>query len=286
MKALPFRIPKAKSDTVYLQVDDEPRFYDKLHQHDEFQLTLIEEGHGTLIHGAHVGPFAPGDVFLIGGGIPHLFRSEDVRDSKRSLSRSVFFSWKGLIDQLGGLSEYTFLESSFSLGQRGGEAKGKLRDDLSQTFHLIFESQGLKRLHVFLELLATLVSDQNWHPFDTSSVMKLNESQGKRLDAVFDYTLENYDKTISLDEVAEVAHMNISSFCRYFKTHTRRTYVSFLNEYRIRQACRLLLNEDLSVLEVSMEVGFNNLSNFNRQFKKHMDCSPRAYRRTLSLNPQ
>ena len=280
MKVLPFKIPKDNSTTLHLQVDDDKRFYDKLHQHDEYQLTMIQKGKGTFIHGAYVGPFAPGDVFLVAGNTPHLFRS-DIDAAEGALSSSIFFSWQFMEQHLGAFSEYAFFQEKRGLAEKGGRAFGQLATNSAILIQSVFATEGLVRLHSFFELLQTLLSSHEWRSFEGLPRRRLNEFQGRRLDQVFDYTLAHFAEPISLATIAAVAHMNESAFCRYFKLHTRKSYITFLNEFRVQQACRLLVQSEKSVVEIALEVGFNNISNFNRQFKKVMNCTPKAYRHRL-----
>lgn len=282
MKALPFKIPKSSSESIFLQTDDDLRFYDKLHQHDEFQLTCILSGTGTFMHGGHVETFGPGDIYLIGGGMPHLFRS-DVSTTQRAVAKTIFFEWELLQNSLGQLAEYAFLIDSRSLMQRGGTASGKLRSEMASCMSNIFASSGIERLHSFLLLLHQMLGASEWKFFDGIPKKNISEQDGRRLDEVFDYTLDNFNRQITLDEIASVAHMNVTSFCRYFNKHTRKSYMTFLNEYRIQQACKLLGTTDDSILSIAMEVGFNNLSNFNRQFKRTCGIPPRSYRKKVNL---
>jgi len=285
VKVLPFRIPKDKSATIHLQIDDDECFYDKLHAHDEFQLTLIEEGSGTFIHGAYVGPFGPGDLFLVAGGTPHLFRS-DMRQHERAFARSIFFSWQFLQEHLGVLSEFEFLNNKKVLAEKGGRADGQLSRDSAILIQSIFSTEGIARIHAFFILLDTLLTSSEWLPFKGLPKRSLNEFQGRRLDQVFEYTLAHFAEPISLASIAAVAHMNVSAFCRYFKLHTRKSYVTFLNEYRVQQACQLLAQSEQSVYGIALEVGFNNISNFNRQFKKCLNCTPNGYRKQLRSGGQ
>jgi AraC-like DNA-binding protein len=94
---------------------------------------------------------------------------------------------------------------------------------------------------------------------------------------VFDYVMLNFPREIRLDTVADVAHMSPTAFCRYFKQRTRKTFSRFLNEVRIGNACKLLLEGDNTVTEVSFNCGYNNISNFNRQFKAISKFTPSEY---------
>ena len=103
--------------------------------------------------------------------------------------------------------------------------------------------------------------------------------EGNRLSKVIFFISENYDQDITLENMADIASMTVPSFCRYFKKRTNKTFVQFLNEYRIGKACVLLVENKLSVTEIWYELGFNSSSNFNKIFKKIYQCTPMEYRK-------
>jgi len=102
-------------------------------------------------------------------------------------------------------------------------------------------------------------------------------SESKKLETVFQYMLDHHQRTIKLKEVAKIANLSVSAFCRFFKLRTRKTFSQFVNEFRISVACKKLLLDDFTISEICYEVGFTNLSNFNRQFKKITGFTPSQY---------
>ena len=108
----------------------------------------------------------------------------------------------------------------------------------------------------------------------------LSGKEQQRLSRVYQFVEQHYQRaTLSVQEVADVAYLSVPAFCRYFKKMTRHTLTDFLQEYRVGQACRLLLDDDLAVTEVCYACGFNNLSHFNKTFRKFTGQSPTEYRR-------
>src|SRR5690606_4234222 len=101
------------------------------------------------------------------------------------------------------------------------------------------------------------------------------------LGEVYRYIMKNYTEIIKLSEVSAIANMTATSFCKYFKVKTGKTFSSFVNEIRIGQACKLMLNEDLSISEICYTCGFNNLTNFNKNFKHFSKMTPTEYKRSL-----
>jgi AraC-like DNA-binding protein len=114
---------------------------------------------------------------------------------------------------------------------------------------------------------------------------KYSDNEGARMRNVFEFTMNNFENDISLDAISEVANMTKNAFCKYFKKRTNKTYVQFLNELRIENACKLLLsNNDHSIVEIAELSGYNNISNFNRQFKVFKNVSPSKFRKTVKFS--
>ena len=283
MKVLPFKIPKTAEHSIHVQVDRQPCFYDTLHQHPEIQITWIVESTGTLILGDHVGDFKPGDVFLIGANVPHVFRNDDRYyqgdPELEAHGISVFFE-KGVFGaDFFKLPEMREVGKLINLSERGVKVAGETGRAFSVLIGEMSQLEGLAQLVRLFEVFKLLTV----HPEDlhvlTSGVIRheLKDSEGARLNTIFQFTMKEYHRPIMLEEVAGIAHMSVSAFCRYFKKSTRKTYVHFLNEVRIGKACKMLVHEGSNVTEACYSSGFNNLSNFNRKFKAFTGYTPREY---------
>lgn len=281
MKIVPFKIPKNTAEAFRVQVDDVPHLYNHLHQHPEIQLTVIKQSHGTLVAGDYVGPFNPGDVFVIGPNQPHVFRNDKsyFKKKSRAVTISIFFDettihpsfWK--LPELKSLQ--TFLRNSSGGYKIGGDKKRLLEEKLDK----LSTAEGINKLILFLEILKQFGTKKNIEPLSKQVIQRnIKTYDGKRLNEVLEFTFHEYHRLIKLEEVAAVANLSVEAFCKYFKTRTRKTYISFLNEIRINNACKLLAEEDKSIADICYETGFSNLSNFNRIFKKIKGMSPRAYR--------
>ena len=280
MKALPFKIPKVEDSSFHLQIDDEPYFYDKLHQHPELQLTWIVKGVGTLIYGDYLGEFKPNEVYLMGSNVPHVFRSRAEyyeNNGLRILAKSIFFKPDLIRKGQAILPELSQLEGLLLAADRGLKINPEESQKLIHQIDEVFRANPLSRLGQTLCLIDELGKTE-LQPLSQLPQKSITENQGRRLDDVFKFTLENYHRPIQLEEVAEVVHMNKAAFCRYFKQHTRKTYLNFLNEIRLQKATELLRTTELSVAQIAYEVGFNNLSNFNRTFKLVTGRTPKSYK--------
>ena len=286
MKALPFKIPKVEDSSFHLQIDDEPYFYDKLHQHPELQLTWIVKGEGTLIYGDYLGEFKPNEVFLMGSNVPHVFRSRAEyyeNNGLRILAKSIFFKPDLIRKGQAILPELSQLEGLLLAAYRGLKINPEESQKLIHQIDEVFRANPLSRLGQTLCLIDELGKTE-LQPLSQLPQKSITENQGRRLDDVFKFTLENYHRPIQLEEVADVVHMNKAAFCRYFKQHTRKTYLNFLNEIRLQKATELLRTTELSVAQIAYEVGFNNLSNFNRTFKLVKGSTPLIERRKITTD--
>lgn len=283
MKALSFKIPKSEEKSYQLQIDDVPYFYDLFHFHPELQLTLIQKGHGTCIIGDFISTFMPGDFFVIGQNLPHVFKSDKsyyLNQSLGCLSTSIFLSPKLVSNAFFELNEMRELKHFFEKSKRGLKFRTENSNDLLNKIQKVNSNNHLDGVLNLIELLHKLNTNSDIEQLshiDYQGISK--ESDGLILNKVFKYTLDNFHKEISLNKVAGIANMSSASFCRFFKKRTRKTYISFLNEVRIQEACRLLLKPDLTISEICFDSGFNNISNFNRQFKKITGFTPKTYRK-------
>ncbi|ADY31048.1 AraC family transcriptional regulator [Cellulophaga lytica] len=279
MKVLPFKIPKPDNNSLIYQEDIELVFYDKLHQHDEIQISFIEKGSGSLLVGDRISSYSENDLFVIGSNLPHAFKS-DKNAVIHSKMLSLFFTASSFGDSFFELNELAEINHFLSKTLQGLEVKTH-KNDIKKNFIKLKDASKFERFILFLEILKK-ISNAKSAPLSTFIYnKKYTDIEGKRMRNVFDFTFENAYQNITLDDVANVANMTKNAFCKYFKKRTNKTFISFLIELRIENACKLLIaDKDLSINEIAFKSGFNNISNFNRQFKiiKHM--TPNSFRKT------
>jgi AraC-like DNA-binding protein len=278
MKVLPFKIPKPKNDALVYQQDKGVTFYDKLHQHEEIQLSSIIEGSGTLIVGDTINYYKQGDILIIGSNLPHVFKSDTTAIS--SHMQSLFFTKTSFGESFFELEELQELNLFFKRSTHGYKLTSS-KKAISNLFLELHQASKFNQFIIFLKILK-ITSTANYKSLSSFiNEKKYNDNEGKRMRDVFEYTMSNYDCEISLDDISEIATMTRNAFCKYFKKRTNKTYFQFLNELRIENACKLIKTEkDLSVSEIAYKSGFKNISNFNRQFKSLKKISPTAFRNT------
>jgi AraC-like DNA-binding protein len=282
MKIVPFQIPKNTEEAFRVQVDEMPHLYNHLHQHPEIQLTLIKESHGTLVAGDYVGPFHAADIFIIGSNQPHVFRNDEkfFRKKSKAVAITVFFDETTLGETFWQLQEMKPLQQFLKNSSGGFRITGKKKKLLSEKLLQITVATGIERLIIFLQILKELSNKKDMPPLTKPVIQRnIKTYDGNRLNKVIEFTFKEFSRTITLKEAAAQANLTPEAFCKYFKTRTRKTYISFLNEIRVNHACRLLA-EDKSIATICYDCGFTNLSNFNRIFRKLKQLSPGEWRKT------
>jgi AraC-like DNA-binding protein len=286
MKALPFKIPKTERQSIRVQVDKGAHFYDNLHYHPEWQITVIIKGSGTLYIGSSFTHFHPGTVYMVGSNVAHLMKNTPAYFGDNSPgveAVSLFFGMESLGK---GFFEVPELRTTKYLLQEA--ARGILFQEPTQQklYHSILstlEVQGLDLIYTFIGILQDISQEeQYWFLNEHSLQLPPGEEAGQRLDRVFRYSFAEHSRKIKIEEVAQLVNLSVSQFCRYFKKHTGKTYVQFLNELRVEAACQQLMDRDCTVAEVAYRCGFQNLSNFNRQFRKVKGMAPRTYLQNLA----
>ena len=283
-KVVSFNVPQTEHEVVRVQVDEVPYFYDQLHQHPEIQITLIKAGEGTLIAGDYVGRFQAGDVFAIGSGQPHVFRCDQSyykdNSSIGAKSISLYFSEKYFGRELWGSNELAGVREFAHACRQGFQLTGATIKESAICVEQLNRCSGLEKLIGFFSLLKLLAETKNKKNLALQSSRLLVREEG-RMNSIVEFTFRESYRKIYLTEVAKLANISVEAFCRYFKLHTRKTYINFLNEVRVSHACKLLIQKDCSIQEVCYQTGFSNVSNFNRIFKKITAKTPVSFRKQL-----
>lgn len=277
MKVLPFKIPKPSNTAILFQVDHGV-LYQKLHQHEEVQTSLIKEGAGTLLAGDTIHPFAMGDVIILGSRQPHVFRSSEIS----AVMHTVFFSRDAFGDVFLELDEGRGIEKFYAFAKAG--LKTRTTPAITSIFQQLHTAKGVYKLAHFIDLI-TVLRNCNVTPLSSFIYEKAyTERDGKRMQAVIEYALAHFTTSVQLESVAKVAAMTPNAFCKFFKQRTNKTYFQFITELRIERACSLLKEHaDLPVREIAEQCGFPTLSHFNKKFKSSKKTTPSVYKQSQQL---
>jgi len=278
MKILPFEIPKPTKDALIYQEDREVVFFNKLHQHKEVQFSLIVKGSGTLLVGDTITRYESNQIICLGSNLPHLFKSTD--SIEESIMITLFFNPEDFKQLFFELEDAKTLQPLFSELTFGFTVDNN--EVLSSLFLKLKSAQKFERIIHFLNILNNL-NQESRKLLSTFQQKKLyTDNEGKRMQNVISFTLNNYQRKIELAEIASVANLTKNAFCKYFKNRTNKSYIQFVNEIRVENACQLLIKDkDISVSEVAYKSGFVNLSNFNRTFKTIKSSTPIQFRKSM-----
>lgn len=277
VKVLPFKIPKPKNEALIYQEDREHVFYDELHQHGEIQISFIVKGAGSLIVGDTINEYKENDILVIGGYLPHVFRS-DVKASNESIMFTLFFTKTSFGKEFFEISDMSNTQGFFQNSEYGMKIIS-WKKKIKKQFTKLHNQNKIEQIATLLKII-NLIGKAKHTPLSSFVYKKkYTDDEGKRMNDVFKYAMENYYEPITLEEIAAKANMSKNSFCRYFKKRTNKTFFQFLIEIRIENACKLIYNSpDLSISFISEQCGFQNTANFNRKFKEMKGVTPSYYR--------
>lgn len=235
--------------------------------------------------GDNIDNFSAGEVILLGENLPHNWQCSDAYFQQKPEAHFEAVVIHFLPTWLGkdflNLSEAVPLAKLYEKARHGLVMRGNLAERIQLSMLELVAAAPLRRIMLLLDILHHLVhadSIESLAPGHT--FYQANEQEALRLNRVYDHTLAHLTREITLEEIAAVASLSVTSFCRYFKTITHKTYSQFVNEIRISYACRALLEGQQSIQMICYECGFNNLSNFYRQFKKVQGISPLEYQKS------
>lgn len=283
MKELLEEIKLNPDESFYIGIFQDHIDKSHWHYHQEFELSFITEGSGRRIVGDSTEDFHPGDLIFIGPRIPHVWFPEDKhkrQHSGRTLeSVYMLFNHEILPESLLCLPEFKNIREAIQLSERGIRITGDTLNEVSRIMLQLPYMSNIRRLMLFYEIMDLIGQSTSFSYLASADYVKSKfETANSRVKNIHEFLMKNYQNDIDLKEVAEVAHMAPASVCRFFKSATGLTIFEYLNKIKIDYSCQLLLNTDLNILDISYDCGFNNLSHFNKQFRKFIGITPTQFR--------
>lgn len=265
-----------------------PFFDAPFHYHPEVELTYISSSCGRRVVGDHVGSFEEGDLVLHGPNLPHVYLndSRDSRSNSWARASVLQFGVDCLGKKFADMEEMKGIADLIERSTRGIRFLEESARRGALMLEELSERMGTRRIVVFIELLDFLSNcEEIEYLAGVAYLPLLNLSKEDRLNEVLSYIYKHQSEELRLTEIAKFFGISPESFSRFFKKATGRSFVVFLNELRISQACWLLQQSDKTVVEICFAVGFLNLSNFNRRFKKIKGMTPLDYRKKSRFHP-
>ncbi len=277
-------IPLTQNDcfTIFSRVKDSFDF--PIHSHEEFELNFIMNAKGCQrIIGDHIEEIDDLELVLVGPNLQHAWfthkcKSKEIKEITIQFHRDLFD------EKFLNRNQLNFIKVMFEKSVRGILFSKKI---VQQVASRVMELENKFGFNSMLELMSIL------HDISTSKNMRIlsdlsfnnteqDSHNSRRVEKAFDYMNKNFDKQISLKEVSNIANMSEVGFSRFFKQRTGITFVNSLNEIRLGNASRMLIDTTNSIAEVAYHCGFNNLSNFNRIFKSKKGCTPKEFRANMT----
>jgi AraC-like DNA-binding protein len=270
----------AENETFLWRIDDYPWARSVWNFHPEFEIHLIRKSTGTVFIGDYIGEFAPGHLAIVGGGLPHNWVSHiRVGESVCCRDLVVQFDPEKLKKASAYLPEIAALQKFFERALRGMLFFGDTARIGAIALEAMGEATGLARLNEFLQLLELLATSNSYKILSSPGFFPdLNASALDIMQRCTSYIGDHMASELSLADVAKVAGMTESTFSRFFQKNAGRSFTDYLAELRIGRACRLLAETEQPVSGICYEVGYLNLSNFNRNFLKRRRMTPSRYR--------
>lgn len=258
----------------------------KWHYHPEYELHLIQRTSGKMFVGDYIGNFQPGTLVLSGPNLPHnwvsdIAHGEEVKDRDMLIQ----FSDGVLRDLMRVCLELEEIDGLLDDARCGIEFHGETARLGARFLRRIGQATPTRRMLLFLGLLDALnrsserkiLSSRDYAP-------TLDHAVSDTINKAIDFLIKNLTDEIHLSDVARYCAMSDSVFSRFFKKNTGHGFVRYLNRMRVNRACILLTETETPVTEICFETGFNNLSNFNRQFRGFCGLTPSEYRRQAKRN--
>lgn len=283
MKIMHEQLNLKGKDAITVKWDEFPHFTFPWHFHPEFELVYILKSFGKRFVADHVENFGEGDLVLLGPNLPHFWKNDEIFFSgdPRYMVNAVVVHFPSdfFNHQLKEYPEFYQIRRLLDVAARGISFSTKVSGERSKDLKALLKQKGLDRTLLFIKILDRLarcddfrlLASENYRP-------DYQDWSSNRIDKVLRIINSTYRETVRLETVAGHIGMNPSAFSRYFHEKTGKSFTSFVTGMRIGYACKLLIEGNHSISQIGFEAGFNNLSNFNRCFKKATALTPIEYR--------
>lgn len=250
------------------------------HYHPEIELVYVNGGTGRRQVGSNVSYYTWGTLILVGSNLPHCGFTDQRTGHKRETVIHMKEDFLG--DQFFNIPETAKIKTLLQVAKRGIVFSGETKLRVGAMMEKMATQTDFERLVSQLTILNELAITEEYRILNANGFSLLSGvKDNERINEVFNYVKMHFKEEIPLEVMANLTSLTIPSFCRYFKTVTSKTFVQFVNEYRLVRASRLLAEEAMSITEVCFESGFNNFSHFNKKFKEFTGQTPSEYRKEL-----
>jgi len=271
--------PLTASDCFTLFSRTKKEFDFPLHHHEEMELNFIINAKGAKrMIGDHIEEIDDMELVLIGPNLPHVWKtnkckSNNIREITIQFHKDLF------AEKMLRRNQLHFIRDLFEKSKRGILFSKTTTRQLSSRLQNLGNKQGFDSVLELMSILHDLSTSRNIRMLSDASFTNIQpSSSSRRIEKVIEYMNKNFDRQVVLADAAKISNMTSVSFSRFFKAHTGISFIDNLMEIRLGHASRLLIDTNHPVSEVAYNCGFNNISNFNRLFKKKKGCTPKHFR--------
>jgi AraC-like DNA-binding protein len=276
--------PLTQSDCFTLFSRVKSQFDFPLHYHEEFELNFIQNAkNARRVIGDHIEDIDELELVLVGSNLQHAWfthhcKSNEIREITIQFHKDLFDEKFLRRNQL------SFIRTMLEKSLRGILFSKETIQQLAPRIMELNQKQGFDSVLELMSILHDLSISRNMRILSDASFNNTEQYtyNSRRIEKTLEYMNQNFDKPITLNEVARLANMSDAAFSRFFKQRTGNTFIDSLTEIRLGHASRMLIDTTQSIAEVAYHCGFNNISNFNRIFKKKKNCTPKDFRESFS----
>ncbi|MFA0413882.1 helix-turn-helix transcriptional regulator [Vibrio renipiscarius] len=257
------------------------------HYHSEYELVLYRDPNhvfqGTCFAGDSVTNIEPNSLFLFGPGLPHMI-SGTINDDKEQghYSMILWFRHQWIESLIDSMPELKFIKKFLNHADHGLKFSTETTEKIFHMLNNLDNDEPHHQLLRVLQSLSLLADDVNASKLSVNPyglhIRNSDEESSKRMEAAKNFIEQHYAESIKISDLCRHLHISESSAYRLFERHFLESFSEHLKRFRIGKACEMLLNSELSVALIAEQSGFQNLSNFNRQFKTVKNMTPSDFR--------
>jgi AraC-like DNA-binding protein len=259
-----------------------PQFETSWHKHEEYELIVITEGHGTALIGDYVGEYKKGDVFFLSSNLPHWFRKTE----QKMIGSAIVVHF--LKDFWGtpflSMPEMKKINQLLEGDNNGLQLIQSLQKKITTGIEQMEQATGVDRIQLLLNTLHLMSQSKQYKIITKGFDNNLNLKVNSAIDKIFTFSFKHFLEAVTLAEVAAEVSMSIPTFCRFFKRNIKKSYFEFLKELRIGHACKLLRESNQPIIDICYKSGYNSWAHFSKQFKNVKEITPNQYRKQFKTN--
>lgn len=280
MKAEYRNVLSENKESLRVVIFEDREFPAAWHFHPQYELTYIISSSGMRYVGDSVSIFGAGDLVLVGANLPHSWKTVGEQTAR---VKAVIIQWNE--DLLGAnwilKTEFSSIGKMLRLAARGLKFPAATAAKFEAAIISLSKLPAFERMLGFLQILQGLSKQKDYLLLSSSSFnTNITTQDSDRISVIQAYVKNNIHAKITVGDVASLIGLTEVSFCRYFRKVHNKTFITFLNEYRIALACKMLVETDHTVSEIGYECGFYSISLFHRLFYRLIHCTPLEYRRS------